>query len=115
MAPASYTPITSALRGAFHAADPLVAGGRFAIFGVIDSMALSDEPLLRDLASPLLWLYLLIVQIAFLNLVIAIMTDTYFKNASSGQAIRRWSMSRVESGARLKPWMHPMIDTAANP
>ena len=42
----------------------------------------------------LLWAYMFAVQIGMLNLLIAIMTDTYFKVAQ-GSSLSAWRMSRV--------------------
>ena len=44
----------------------------------------------------LLWMYMLMAQIGMLNLLIAVMTDTYFKvGDTDGSASASWRMSRV--------------------
>ena len=43
------------------------------------SEILTSSPALNIYVTVLLWVYMFVVQIGMLNLLIAIMTDTYFK------------------------------------
>ena len=67
----------------------------FSIFGYINpSQHLTAHEQLNYIITALLWLYMFCVQIGMLNLLIAIMTDTYFK-VSTGSSLSAWRMSRV--------------------
>ena len=51
----------------------------FAMYGHISPQALTSPHATSYIAPVVLWLYMLTVQLGMLNLLIAIMTDTYFK------------------------------------
>ena len=56
--------------------------------------ALTSPHATSYLAPVALWLYMLTVQLGMLNLLIAIMTDTYFK-VVQGAAVAKWRLARV--------------------
>lgn len=69
----------------------------FSIFGYVKETSFSTdfEAASSTVAPLILWLYMLLVQVLMLNLIIAIMTDTYFRVAR-GEAEAEWRMSRVK-------------------
>ena len=68
----------------------------FAIYGHIAQNPIHEYTGSALLAPFLLWLYMLMAQIGMLNLLIAVMTDTYFKvGDKNGVASASWRMSRV--------------------
>ena len=68
----------------------------FAIYGHISQNPIHEYTGSALLAPFLLWLYMLMAQIGMLNLLIAVMTDTYFKvGDKNGVASASWRMSRV--------------------
>ena len=67
----------------------------FAIYGYINpSQILTPHRHLNGFVTLLLWVYMFCIQIGMLNLLIAIMTDTYFRVAQ-GSSLSSWRMSRV--------------------
>lgn len=57
----------------------------FSIYGYINSSEiLTSSPALNIYVTVLLWAYMFVIQIGMLNLLIAIMTDTYFRVMSTG-------------------------------
>jgi len=71
----------------------------FAMYGAIDwpglALSTAGSPVSMVLAPIMLWFYLLLVQITFINLIVAIMTETFI--SSSGEAEVHWRMSRIDT------------------
>ena len=77
-----------------HLASPRLTSPHPAPPRHISPQALTSPHAASYLAPVALWLYMLTVQLGMLNLLIAIMTDTYFK-VVQGAAVAKWRLARV--------------------
>ena len=74
----------------------------FAMYGAIDwpglALSTAGSPVSMVLAPIMLWFYLLLVQITFINLIVAIMTETFISSSGEVRASAAAALSRAVGG-----------------